>query len=80
MREIYIKHLKKVPFLWDNFSEKFLERLTAKVKELKFGPDEVIVKRENKESAFYFIISGTVEVSVNLGNSRIKKIGELSER
>lgn len=68
MKHIYLKKIKKIPILNDNFSKNFLERLSLRIKENIYGSDEIILKSgEIVEPRIYIVGKGEVELFIKLG-------------
>ncbi|EAS00888.2 cyclic nucleotide-binding domain protein (macronuclear) [Tetrahymena thermophila SB210] len=62
-KEIYVKSLMSIPYLKQNFSTAFIQKLSLSMKETSFGPDELILKRGVIEEECLFIVaSGEVEI------------------
>ncbi|KAL4499037.1 hypothetical protein ABPG72_016939 [Tetrahymena utriculariae] len=62
-KEIYVKSLMSIPYLKQNFSAAFIQKLALSMKETSFGPDELVIKRGVIEEECLFIVaSGEVEI------------------
>ncbi|KAL4449984.1 hypothetical protein ABPG74_015103 [Tetrahymena malaccensis] len=62
-KEIYVKSLMSIPYLKQNFSAAFIQKLALSMKETSFGPDELVIKRgELEEECLFIVASGEVEI------------------
>lgn len=58
--DIYGRILKSKKLFRLNFSEKFLNQLSLRMTEQKFGPEDVIYKENDLVNNIYFILNGDV--------------------
>ncbi|KAL4454670.1 hypothetical protein ABPG74_021875 [Tetrahymena malaccensis] len=62
IEEIFKRSIKNIPFL-QQFSQQFLNALSLKMKEVSYGPDEMIMKSGSYQvPQLYYILKGKVEV------------------
>ncbi|EGR32930.1 hypothetical protein IMG5_066590 [Ichthyophthirius multifiliis] len=81
--EIALKSIHKIKFLSNNFSKKFLDSLSDAIKEINFGPDEIIMKNDQHNiPCLYLILKGTVDIYMDNGkknnNSIMNEIKQFS--
>ncbi len=63
-KEFYGKILHSKKLFRFNFSEKFIDELSLRMKEVIIGPGENIYKEGDNDSRIFFIIKGEVELVV----------------
>jgi hypothetical protein len=64
-----MKALNEIKFLKNNFSNKFLEKLSLKMEEHVFGSDELIQKANTlEEPTIHFIAKGEVDLFIEIGS------------
>ena len=65
-RHVYLKTLSQIPFLKNNFSQQFLDKLALAITEKSLGPDEIVVqKNEYCEPRLIIVIKGQLELILN---------------
>lgn len=67
MREYFVKILKDVPILNENFSLAFLNAISLKMKEKRLGPGEKILVKNSNLPILQFITKGSIEYSIEDG-------------
>ncbi|KAL4463924.1 hypothetical protein ABPG74_005861 [Tetrahymena malaccensis] len=60
MNDLYSKILKQHPLFSKNFSDQFIAELSLTMKELKVGPELIILKKQQISDKLYFILNGEV--------------------
>ncbi|KAL4510543.1 hypothetical protein ABPG72_004697 [Tetrahymena utriculariae] len=60
MNDLYSKVLKQYPLFSKNFSDQFIAELSLTMKELKVGPELIILKKQQIQDKLYFILNGEV--------------------
>ncbi|EWS72247.1 cyclic nucleotide-binding domain protein (macronuclear) [Tetrahymena thermophila SB210] len=60
MNDLYSKILKQHPLFSKNFSDQFIAELSLTMKELKVGPELIILKKQQIQDKLYFILNGEV--------------------
>ncbi|EAR97897.2 cation channel family protein (macronuclear) [Tetrahymena thermophila SB210] len=77
--EIFKRSIKNIPFL-QQFSQQFLNALSLKMKEVSYGPDEMIMKSGSYHvPQLYYILKGKVEVYLDQSNKQNLKQNFFSE-
>lgn len=66
---MYLKILENKPIFSQNFSSKFLEKLSLEMKETIIGPDEYLLNQGEKNDKIFFILNGTVNTYLKVNNS-----------
>lgn len=70
LNDIYGKILKSKKLFYLNFSEKFLNELSLKMKEQRLGPEDIIYKEKEKVEQIYFIMNGEVVLNIGIKNDK----------
>ncbi|KAL4499228.1 hypothetical protein ABPG72_006814 [Tetrahymena utriculariae] len=79
IEEIFKRSIKNIPFL-QQFSQHFLNALSLKMKEVSYGPDEMIMKFGSYQvPQLYYILKGRVEVYLDQSNKQNLKQSFFSE-
>ncbi len=70
--DINSKIIKSVPFLTDNFSERFLLSLSRRMKDKVYGPDEILYKENESADYLYILHQGELSffIEYKLRNKR----------
>ncbi|EWS73856.1 cation channel family protein (macronuclear) [Tetrahymena thermophila SB210] len=79
IEEIFYRSIKNIPFL-QQFSHQFLNALALKMKEVNYGPDEIIMKTGSYQvPQLYYIVQGRVEIQLDQSSKQNQKQSPFSE-
>ncbi|KAL4499229.1 hypothetical protein ABPG72_006815 [Tetrahymena utriculariae] len=79
IEEIFQRSIKNIPFL-RQFNQQFLNALALKMKEVNYGPDEIIMKTGSYQvPQLYYIVQGRVEIQLDQSSKYNLKQSQFSE-
>ncbi|KAL4487721.1 hypothetical protein ABPG73_004981 [Tetrahymena malaccensis] len=79
IEEIFKRSIKNIPFL-QQFSHQFLNALAHKMKEVNYGPEEIIMKTGSYQVPWlYYIVQGRVEIQLDQSSIQNQKQSQFSE-
>ncbi|KAL4510097.1 hypothetical protein ABPG72_010290 [Tetrahymena utriculariae] len=64
--DMYGRLLKSKKLFDLHFSQRFLNQLALKMKEMRFGPEEIIFRENDPGNKMYFILKGEVQMMLNM--------------
>ncbi|EAR96926.2 cyclic nucleotide-binding domain protein (macronuclear) [Tetrahymena thermophila SB210] len=64
--DMYGRLLKSKKLFDLHFSQRFLNQLALKMKEMRFGPEEIIFRESDPGNKMYFILKGEVQMMLNM--------------
>lgn len=72
--DINSKIIKSIPFLTENFSERFLISLSKKLVESVYGPEESVYAYNEPADNFFILNSGELSFSIETRLKNKKKV------
>lgn len=75
---MYTKILNDQKVFKLNFSQDFILDMSLKMKEIRFGPEEIIFLENEYLDRLFFIIKGQVELFVNVSDSENNKLSRVN--
>ncbi|EGR30221.1 hypothetical protein IMG5_137760 [Ichthyophthirius multifiliis] len=67
-QDIYGKILNSKKVFKLNFSQNFISKIAPKLKEKRFGPEEIIYNEHENNSKLYFLMEGEINLFLNVKN------------